>query len=266
MRRIPRRVIFGLVTGLLLAPAAASAGTLTAATWMQTAQGFPLTRTAADPRWSYGGTSTSTAISASVNYFFTSAVFGVPKSPNGTLDLGIKVTQGGAQAITATGAGGGGSPGIPGTVIVAGALPVHVGMNADQSMFKLGATTIVAVPLSVGKAGGLTNTFNASGVNHTISVNFYSWTVGSVAFAGLSSMYSALPSVSAMGSLNLTANGGGMVTLVSPSLVSIDGALGKRRTASITTLTLTFVPEPGTLLLLGGGALALLLAARRGPR
>jgi hypothetical protein len=69
-----------------------------------------------------------------------------------------------------------------------------------------------------------------------------------------------------MGSFNLTANGGGMVTLVSPSLVAIDGAIGRRRTASITTLTLTFVPEPGTLLLLGGGAMALLLAARRGPR
>jgi hypothetical protein len=230
------------------------------------APGFALTRTAADPRWSYGGSSTATAIAVNVNYFFTSTVFGVPKTPNGIVDLGINVTQGGAQAITATGADAGGSAGIPGRVVIGPGLPIHVGMGADQSRFTLGAQTFVAVPLSVGSAGGLTNTFNVVGANHTISVNFYSWTVASVSLTGLTSNDSALPNVSAMGSFNLTANGGGMVTLVSPSLVSIDGTLARRRTASITTLTLSFVPEPGSLLLLAGGAVALLLAARRGPR
>jgi hypothetical protein len=271
MASLARLVIVGLIAGLSLAPSSGNAGTLTAATWLQTEQlfpapGFPLTRTAADPRWSYSGTSTSTSIAANVNYFFTSTVFGVPKTPNVSLDLGVKVTQGGAQAITATGAGAAGSPGIGGTAILAIGLPLHVGMGVDQSMFQLGSGTLVAVPLNVGNAGAFTNTFRAGGVNHTITVNFYSWTVASVSFTGLTWDYYALPNVSAMGSFDLTANGGGMVTLVSPSLVSVDGAVSKRRTASITTLTLTFVPEPGTLLLLAGGAVALLLAARRGPR
>jgi hypothetical protein len=69
--------------------------------------------------------------------------------------------------------------------------------------------------------------------------------------------------VIAAGSFNLNAQGGGTVTLVSPSKISIDGALAQRRTASFTALVMTFVPEPGTLLLLGGAALALALGGRR---
>ena len=54
-----------------------------------------------------------------------------------------------------------------------------------------------------------------------------------------------------------------MVTLVSPSRVDIDGPLAVRRTAAFTTLVLNFVPEPGTLLLLGAGALGLVLMGSR---
>jgi hypothetical protein len=82
-------------------------------------------------------------------------------------------------------------------------------------------------------------------------------------FSGLTTVYSALPNVTASGSFNLTANGGGMVTLVSPSVVDIDGALARRRTAAFTSLVLNFVPEPGTLLLLGAGALGLVLMGSR---
>ena len=68
-----------------------------------------------------------------------------------------------------------------------------------------------------------------------------------------------------MGSFDLTANGGGTVTLVAPSKITIDGRLLQRRSASFATLKLTFVPEPGALLLLGGAALALVLRARGAP-
>jgi hypothetical protein len=264
------RLLFLLAGAVaMLAASAATAGTLTSATWVQLAQGFPLTRTAADPRWSYDGTSSfctlcgAPQIDVNVNFFFTSTIFGVPKTPNGTLDLAINVTQGGTQAINANAVGATANQGIPGVVIVAGGLPVHIGMNVNQSMFKLGASTIVNVPLSAGKGGTSTTTFNAVGVNHTITVQFYSWTVGSYVFSGLTSKYSALPNVTAQGSFNITAGGGGMVTLVSPSRVDIDGALAARRTASFTALVLNFVPEPGTLLLLGAGALGLVLMGSR---
>jgi hypothetical protein len=39
--------------------------------------------------------------------------------------------------------------------------------------------------------------------------------------------------------------------------------LVQRRTATFTTLALVFLPEPGTLLLLGAGAFALLCFGRR---
>jgi hypothetical protein len=270
MERFGRHVVS---FALLLVPLAASAGTLTSATWLQTApglesiEGFPLTRTAADPRWSYAGTSTSTAIAVNVNYFFTSTVFGVPKTPNGFLiDVGVRVTQGGTQAITATAGGGAGTPGIAGRVTYAGGLPSHVGMGSDQSMFELGASTFVSIPLSAGRAGGFTNTFQQVGLNGTITVQFYSWTVGSLSFAGLTSNFVALPPATAMGSFDLTANGGGMVTLVAPSLVSVDSPLHRRRNALFTTLVLNFVPEPSSLLLLSAGAVALLLVSRRASR
>jgi hypothetical protein len=71
-----------------------------------------------------------------------------------------------------------------------------------------------------------------------------------------------------MGSFNLTAGGAGTVTLESPSRVDIDGSLAQRRTASFTSLVMSFsgcsgVPEPGTLLLLGAGAAGLLLVGSR---
>jgi hypothetical protein len=258
------RLLFLLAGAVaMLVAGAASAGTLTSATWTQTAQGFPLTRSALDSRWSYSGTSTSTAISANINYFATSTIFGVPKTPNGTLDLAISVIQGGTQAVTATAGGAGANQGIAGNIIVAGGLPLHNAMGVDQSKFRLGNSTIVSVPLSAGVGNLITNTFNAVGVNHTITVQFYSWTVGTTQFTGLTTKYVSLPNVTAMGSFNLTANGGGMVTLVSPSIVDIDGALAARRTAAFTSLVLNFVPEPGTLLLLGAGALGLVLMGSR---
>jgi hypothetical protein len=83
-------------------------------------------------------------------------------------------------------------------------------------------------------------------------------------FDGLTTKGVALPTVTAAGSWNLTApDGAGTVTLVSPSKISIDCALAQRRTASFTALKMFFVPEPGSLLLLGAGALGLVLLGSR---
>jgi hypothetical protein len=255
---MPRRHVL-LSAAISLFALSAEAGTLTNATWFQTAQGIPLTRTFG--QLGITGTSTSSSISATLSYPFFNATLFVPKTPNGTIDLAVQVTQGGAQSITATHSMASGTPGIPGTVLVMSAL--HNAMGANQSKFMVGINTIVAVPLSAGKAGQVSGTFLVLGVLHTITVDFYAWTPHSLVFTGLTTMFAPLPNVTAAGSFNLTGNGGGTVTLVSPSLISIDGPLAQRRTAGFTKLVMNFVPEPGTLLLIGAAALALGLYARR---
>jgi hypothetical protein len=251
--------ILGLAAG-------ARAGTLTSATWFQATEpglyavpSVPMTRTGG--QLGATGSSTSVSIGVSLSYpAFQTTVF-VPKTPNAIWDLAIQLTQAGAQAITATANGATGAPGIPGTVVFMTALHEAAGVNA--SMFKVGAATLLKVPLSNGAAGQFTSTFVVAGIPHVMTVDFYGWTPGAVSFTGLSSLYQALPNETAMGSFNLTGSGGGTVTLVSPSKVSIDGPAWQRRTASITKLVLTFVPEPGTLLLLGAAGVALLLGGRR---
>jgi hypothetical protein len=247
-----------IVAILLLASASAHAATLTNATWFQVTQGIPMTRTSA--QLGAAGTLTATSVAVTLSYPAFSTQFFVPKTANGTLDLAITITQGGPQAITATPSMASGSPGIPGTVIVMTAK--HVLKGVDQSMFQIGVNTLVAVPLSIGKAGNFTGTFTVVGAPHNITVDFYAWTPHTLTFTGLTSGGQALPTVVAMGSFMLTPSGGGTVSLVSPSKVSIDGSFAQRRTVSFTKLVLASVPEPGTLLLIGAGALGLLLGAR----
>jgi hypothetical protein len=242
----------------VLLAGSAHAGTLSNATWFQTAQGIPLTRTFG--QLGVTGNSTGSSLAVSLSYPFFAATLFLPKTSNGVIDLAIQVTQGGAQAITATAGMADGTPGIPGAVVINSA--VHVAKGVNQSQFMVGTNTIAAVPLSNGKAGQFTGTFLVLGVIHTITVDFYAWTPGSLMFSGLTSLGSPLPNVTAAGSFNLTPSGGGTVTLVSPSKVSIDGALAQQRTAAFTKLVLSFVPEPGTLLLLGAAGLALFLARR----
>jgi hypothetical protein len=253
-----RRVgLVSVLGALLVAGVSAHAGTLTSATWyqvvdggFQTTQGVPMTRSFG--QLGASGTSTASSIGVSLSYPAVSTTVFLPGYPS--YDFAVQVQQGGAQVITATPGMGAGAPGVPGTVIVMTA--VHTGMGVNQSMFVVGQT-LVQIPLSHGKAGQFTNTFSVGGVAHKITVDFHAWTPGTLSFAGLTSLGQPLPNVTAMGSFNLTANGGGTVTLVSPSKVSIDGAVSYRRTASFTTLVLSFVPEPGALLLLAGAALVL---------
>jgi hypothetical protein len=245
---------------LVLMSASAHAGTLTNATWLQVTFGFPMTRSFGQ----LGATGTSAgnaSIQVSLSYpFFGTTVF----APGTLIDLAQQITLGGLQQITATPGMAGGTPGIPGTVIVMSA--AHIAKGVNQSMFLVGVNTLVQVPLSVGKAGQFTGTFLVVGALHRLTVDFYAWTPGTLVFTSLTSMGQALPSVVAAGSFNLNSMGGGTVTLVSPSKISIDGSLAPRRTASFTTLVLTFVPEPGAMLLIVAGAVVLGLRARRRSR
>ena len=246
----------------LLFASPAQAGTLTNATWSQVTQGFPMTRTGAQLGIT-GASTGASSVSANLVYPSFDTKFFIPKTANGVLDLAVHVTQGGPQAITASPNAANGTPGVKGTVIVMSA--IHNTKGVNQSTFMTGVNTLVKVPLSVGKAGQFTDTFIVLGIPHFITVDFFAWTPGVQVFTGLTTKGDPLPTVTAAGTWNLTAGGGGTVTLVSPAKISIDCSLAQRRTASFTSLKMILVPEPGTLLLLAAGALGLAMLGTARP-
>ena len=250
------RLLLAIV--LALSAGAAHAGTLTSATWTTDALGVPFVLPIAAT-----GTSTATSVSVGLSVpQFTTAFF-VPKTPNG-VTFHVKLTQGGAANLTASPSMAAATAGIPGTVIVMTANHVAKGVNA--SMFNPGINTLLHVPLDVGATGHFNyTTAIISGIPITVNVTYLGWTVHTQTFTGLSSHGAPIPDVVAMGSFDLTAQGGGSVLLVSPTRISVDfGApFLDRTTVSLTTLKLSFVPEPSALLLLGAGAGAIALGRRR---
>jgi hypothetical protein len=104
-----------------------------------------------------------------------------------------------------------------------------------------------AIPLGIIGVGG-TLMFNALGmlIMGTIVANPYQ--LGMVTVMG--ALNGTPSTVVGTGFDNRTAGGLGVLQLVSPTSVGL-GALGSL--ASLATLTINFVPEPGTLLLLGTG-------------
>jgi hypothetical protein len=163
---------------------------------------------------------------------------------------------GGVQTIVGAPSSAAANVGLAGMVTVKVAAHAAKGVNA--SLLTAAPTTLVKVPLSIGKAGTVTGYFYVLTNIHYITVDFYAWTPHTITFTGLTTKGASLPTVIAMGGVS-----GNTVTLVSPSKISIDGPLAQRRTASFTTLTLTYAPEPSTLLLLGAGVVGLALVGSR---
>jgi hypothetical protein len=255
-----RPLLACLAGAFLLGVGSADAGTLTSASWTQLVTpaaglSFAISRTGA--QLGAAGTSTATSIDLALSFPPFVSSFFLPKTANGILDLHVRLTQGGPQAISATAGMGNGTPGIPGSVIVMTAAHILKGVN--QSGFQVGINTLVKVPLNVGKLGQFTGTMTVVGALGYLTMDFYAWTPGTLTFTGLTTKGAALPDVVAMGSFNLNSKGGGTVTLVSPSKLSADCSLLQTRSVvSLTTLTLSFVPEPGALLLLMASAVAVL--------
>jgi hypothetical protein len=258
--RVNNRWLVALLAAFLAAPAA-RAGTLTSATWTTDALGVPLVRPVLG-----AGSSTATSVSVSLTVPQFTTTFFLPKTPSG-VTLHVKLSQGGAAHLTASPSMAAADAGIPGTVVVMTAM--HVAMGVNASMFVAGGQSLFHVPLDVGGTGHFDySTAIVSGIPITVAVDYLGWTDRTRTFTGLSLNGAPIPDVVAMGSFALTPMGGGSVLLVAPTRISVDfpATFLQRNSVSLTTLKLTFVPEPSALWLLGVCALALARRPRASKR
>lgn len=242
-RSLRARSVRALSAALALAPLAGSApasgATLSAGTFSLIVQASPpmtLTLTGA------GATGTATSnLSASLDA--GTAFDGTITSPLPTSAApGIEDFQ----LIVSGNAGGTFTGATPAQV--GGPLLVFGQFNARQDGFPL-----LSVPLNLGVPG--TTFASAGGVS--VTAIGAGWTVGT-ATVPLTSPPSGV--ATAMGSNGLTPGGAGTLVLVTPYKVmtNVAGTI-----AMFGSLTLTYVPEPGTLALVGLGLAALAACARR---
>jgi hypothetical protein len=261
-RRSPKLKVALLCAAVLgLVAAEARAGTLSSATWTTELYGY-LDRIFIEVPVVATGTSTSSSVAVSLLLpQFLGGAFGTAGAIPTHRQLRIHTSA--SQLLTATPSMAAATTGVfaIGTQKVA----VHAAKGANASMLTPGKTTLLKLPLSVGADDTLVTYFTnpLGGSTHFLTIDFYGWSPGMHTFTGLTTQSMALPSVMAVGSFDLTAMGAGAVLLVAPTRIWLDGPLHQRRQVYLSTLRLEFVPEPGALLLLGAGGLAVLFLARR---
>jgi len=159
----------------------------------------------------------------------------------------------------------------PGTVNGAAAF------TGGVTIIVLGSPAIV-VPLSIGTTGTITTVVTGlpGGLGTTLSITAIgnTWTAGTtgvtgvpfsttayIPFAGTVTL-TGLTTVTVMGANLLSAGGNGTLVLVTATKVLT--SLGASPILPLfSILTLSYVPEPGTLLLLGSGVAGLALLGRR---
>jgi hypothetical protein len=146
-----------------------------------------------------------------------------------------------------------------------GTVPSKVGGTAlftgHASLYatEFAPTPFFVVPFKIGKATSLT----VMGTGLAFSVLGAPWTAGKAVVTGVQLTGSVLGSFTVTGMNALSPAGGGTLTLVSPGKLYVSVGF---KLPLISTLTLNYVPEPGTASLLGAGALGLAFLGRPGRR
>jgi hypothetical protein len=162
-----------------------------------------------------------------------------------------------------------------------GPLPIS-GVLRLKGSTGTGPATLAAVPLFFATVGGASRGFGRGGsfFNAYVDVAFDNWSHSAVSpatwgkvpysyhLAGgkAASRRNVYYYTTAMGSNARTPGGLGQLTLVSPIRIESNLPGAGSLLVAFGSLTLNFVPEPGTLLLLGAGAAALGFAGRRRRR
>jgi hypothetical protein len=154
----------------------------------------------------------------------------------------------------------------PNTVF-AGTTPGNVGgsvtFNGKAYLYVTpsAASPFLTPPAKIGKM----TTFTTMGSGLAFTIFGAPWTAGAATITGLTGQDTTMGATNGTtlmvtGMNALTAGGGGTLTLVSPGKVWVSTG---NKLPVIGTLVLNYVPEPGTLLLLGSGALGLAILGRR---
>jgi hypothetical protein len=169
--------------------------------------------------------------------------------------------------LSALGAGSFTGTPLSGSMPLQGAMVGDVFPNSNPTPNAVPVVEIANLPLTSGGTRGV-------GLGGTLSVTSYAgaiwtvrgtaWTTGPAVATNVRTTPNATPTtVTLTGYDNRTAGGGGTVQLVTPIQFSLAGG---NLTGTHGVLTLSFVPEPGGLLLLGAGIAGIAACAFLFPR